>query len=168
MPLMKLSAEIDHPNASPEQVMTMMLDPAFREQVCEATHALDFTVDVEEYDDGTAKVVVDRVVPADVPDFVKNMIGDTISLSQTEDWSATTADGLRTADVLLSVKGQPASMTGTMGLVRSGAGVKLFVDGDVEVRVPFFGKKIEPELAKGILAAIEVEQTVGESWLSGS
>jgi hypothetical protein len=168
MPLMKLSAEIDHPNATPEQVMTMMFDPAFRKRVCEATDAVDYSVDVEEYDDGTAKVVVDRVVPAEVPDFVKKMIGDTISLTQTEEWSAAAADGTRTAEVLVTVKGQPATMSGTMGLVRSAGGVKLFVDGNVEVKVPFFGGRVEPELAKGILAAIAVEQKVGESWLSGA
>jgi hypothetical protein len=168
MPLMKLSAEIDHPSATPDQVMTMMLDPAFRKRVCEATDAVDYSVDVEEYDDGSAKVVVDRVIPADVPEFVQKMIGNTISLTQTEEWSAAAADGTRTAGVLVAVKGQPATMSGTMGLVRSGGGVKVFVDGDVEVRVPFFGGKVEPELAKGILAAIAVEQRVGESWLSGA
>jgi hypothetical protein len=168
MPLMKLSAEIDHPTATPDQVMTMMLDPAFRKRVCDATDAVDYTIDVEEYDDGTAKVVVNRVVPAEVPEFVRKMIGDTISLTQTEQWSAAAADGTRTADVLVAVKGQPARMSGTMGLVRSGGGVKLFVDGDVEVKIAFFGSRIEPELAKGILAAIAVEQQVGEAWLSGA
>ena len=32
--------------------------------------------------------------------------------------------------------------------------------------IPFFGKKIEPEIAKGIKAAIRAEEKTGQTWLA--
>ena len=32
------------------------------------------------------------------------------------------------------------------------------IEGDLKVSIPFFGKKIEPEIAKGIYAAVDKEQ----------
>jgi hypothetical protein len=165
---MKLNAEINHPDATVDAVMEMMLDPAFRQEVCEATHALDHSVEVEEYEDGGALVVVDRLMPSDVPDFIKKMIGETISIRQTEEWAEPGDDSRRTADVKITIKGQPARMDGTMvlGPGAQGAGARLVIEGDVAVRVPFIGKKIEAELAKGILAVVDEEQEVGDIWLA--
>jgi hypothetical protein len=165
---MKLNAEINHPDATVAAVMEMMLDPAFRQEVCEATHALDHSVEVEEYEDGGALVVVDRLMPSDVPDFIKKMIGETISIRQTEEWAEPGDDSRRTADVKITIKGQPARMDGTMvlGPGAQGAGARLVIEGDVAVRVPFIGKKIEAELAKGILAVVDEEQEVGDIWLA--
>jgi hypothetical protein len=165
---MKLNAEINHPDATVDAVMEMMLDPAFRQEVCEATHALDHSVEVEEYEDGGALVVVDRLMPSDVPDFIKKMIGETISIRQTEEWAEPGDDSRRTADVKITIKGQPARMDGTMvlGPGAHGAGARLVIEGDVAVRVPFIGKKIEAELAKGILAVVDEEQEVGDIWLA--
>ena len=166
---MKLNAEINHPNATVDVVMEMMLDPTFRQEVCEATHALDHSVDVEEYEDGGALVVVDRVMPSDVPDFIKKLIGETISIRQTEEWAEPGDDSRRTADVKITVKGQPARMDGTivLGPGAGGAGARLVIEGDVAVKVPFIGKRIEAELAKAILAAVDEEREVGDTWLSG-
>jgi hypothetical protein len=165
---MKLTAEINHPSATVDDVMTMMLDPEFRQQVCDATHALDHSVDVEEYEDGSAKVVVDRVMPADVPDFIKKMIGETLSIRQTEEWAEPSGEGWRTADLKITIKGQPAKMLGTMALrpMSGDAGARVAIEGQVEVKVPFLGRTIEPELAKAIVAAIDREQEVGETWLA--
>jgi hypothetical protein len=165
---MKLNAEINHPDATVDAVMEMMLDPAFRQEVCEATHALDHSVEVEEYEDGGALVVVDRLMPSDVPDFIKKMIGETISIRQTEEWAEPGDDSRRTADVKITIKGQPARMDGTivLGPGAQGAGARLVIEGDVAVRVPFIGKKIEAELAKGILAVVDEEQEVGDIWLA--
>ena len=109
--------------------------------------------------------MVDRTVPADVPDMMKKFVGETIGVKQTEDWGAPAADGSRTADLLLEIKGQPAKLTGTITLQPNGDGCHELVEGDLAVSIPFFGKKIEPEIAKGIKAAIRAEEKTGQSWL---
>jgi hypothetical protein len=155
---MQISATISYPSGTtPAQVYELATDAGFRGEVCEATHALDYDVSVDAHDD-TAKVVVSRTMPADVPDFMKKMIGETVDVVQTEDWGAPDADGQRTADVVLQIKGQPAGMNGTAAIVASGGEVVMQIEGDLKVSIPFFGKKVEPEIAKGIYAAVRKEQ----------
>jgi len=74
---------------------------------------------------------------------------------------ATDAEGNRTADVDVQIVGQPAGMRGTSTLRVSGADTVLDVDGDVAVKIPFLGKKIEPEVAKAVVSAIRVEAREG-------
>jgi len=162
---MQISATISYPSGTtPAQVYELATDADFRREVCEATHALDYDVSVDAQDD-TAKVVVTRTMPADVPDFMKKMIGETVDVVQTEDWGAPDADGQRTADVVVQIKGQPAAMNGTAAIVASGGEVVMQIEGDLKVSIPFFGKKVEPEIAKGIYAAVDKEQTTAATRL---
>ena len=47
-----------------------------------------------------------------------------------------------------------------------GDGCQELVEGELTVSIPFFGKKIEPEIAKGIKAAIRAEEKTGQTWLA--
>jgi len=162
---MQISATISYPSGTtPAQVYELATDADFRGEVCEATHALDYGVSVDAHDD-TAKVVVTRTMPADVPDFMKKMIGETVDVVQTEDWGAPDADGQRTADLVVQIKGQPAVMNGTAAIVTSGGEVVMQIERDLKVSIPFFGKKVEPEIAKGIYAAVDKEQETAASRL---
>jgi len=163
---MDLRAEINYPNASCDQAYALAVDPEFRAAVCDATRAIDYNVKIEEHEDGGAHIVVDRTVPADVPDMMKKFVGETIGIKQTEDWGPPADDGSRTADLLLEIQGQPAKLAGTITLHPVDDGCQELVEGDVSVAIPFFGKKIEPEIAKGIKAAIRAEEKTGQSWLA--
>jgi hypothetical protein len=155
---MQISATISYPSGTtPAQVYELATDADFRGEVCEATHALDYDVSVDAHDD-TAKVVVTRTMPADVPDFMKKMIGETVDVVQTEEWGAPDADGQRTADVVVQIKGQPAVMNGTAAIVACSGEVVMLIEGDLKVSIPFLGRKVEPEIAKGIYAAVDKEQ----------
>ena len=82
-----------------------------------------------------------------------------------EQWSAPEPNGARTAAVNLTVKGQPASMTGTMVLAPAPEGSTELVTGEVKVGIPFLGRQIEPEIVKVIEAALRIEQRVGQDWV---
>ena len=114
-----------------DQAYALVVDPEFRAAVCDATHAIDYNVEIEEHDDGGAHIVVDRTVPADVPDMMKKFVGETIGVKQTEDWGPPGADGSRTADLLLEIKGQPAKLAGTITLAPNGDGCHEVVDGEL-------------------------------------
>jgi hypothetical protein len=163
---MELTAEINYPTATPDEAFALVIDPKFRAEVCEATMALRYDVGIDETDDGGASVRIDRTVPAEVPDFVKKLVGETIDVRQTEEWSAPDAEGRRTADVRIEVVGQPARMTGTIVLEPTPEGCRETVNGQVKVSIPFLGGKIEPEISKSIVTAIKVEQKVGRAWLA--
>jgi hypothetical protein len=164
---MRIDAQITYPDATVDQAFGLIVDPEFRAAVCDATKALDYEVEVDEHDDGSASVRVHRVLPAEVPDFVKKLVGTTIDAVQYEEWGVPDAAGRRTADLRLEIKGQPAKMTGTVTLEADGVGVTEHISGDLKVSIPLLGKKIEPEIAKGVLLAIKVEQKLGRTWLAG-
>jgi hypothetical protein len=163
---MDVRAEINYPDSSPDEVFAMLCDPGYRSQVCEDTHALGYDVDIEEDDDGGATVTVRRTMPAEVPDFVKKFVGETIELRQTETWGTPDASGTRTADLRLEISGQPASMGGSIVLEPLDGGSRQRVEGDMKVSIPILGKKIEPEVVKGVLAGIRQEERTGIGWLA--
>jgi hypothetical protein len=163
---MNLSAEISYPGATPDQVFALIVDPRFQAAVCEETKALSHDVGVDAEGDGGATVRVERTMPAEVPDFAKKLVGETLDIRQTEDWAAPDATGRRTADLTIDVVGQPAKMTGTIVLEATADGSRQVVAGEVKVSVPFFGGKVEPELAKGIVAALRVEEKTAREWLA--
>jgi len=165
---MDVRAQINYPTATVEQVYDLVTNPKFRSAVCEATHALASDVDVDNRPDGTATVTVRRTMPADVPAFVKKFLGETVDVIQTEDWSAPDHLGQRQANLVVQIKGQPAKMTGTLQTEVVGNGARTLIRGDLTVSMPFVGKKIEPEIAEGILAAVAAEQRTANAWLGES
>lgn len=164
--LMHVRAEITYPTGSPDEVFALAVDKDFRAAVCEATHALEHRVEIDRKPDGRTRVVVERTLPADVPDVIRPFVGKTITIVQTDVWAAPGSDGTRTADLLIQIKGHPAAMKGSQTIAQDGAGTRQQIIGDLKVSVPFFGGKIETEVAKAILAAAAKEQETGRAWLS--
>ncbi len=162
---MDVRAEINYSNSSPERAFALSMDPAFRSAVCEATHATSYDVDIREDDSGGASVTITRTVPADLPDIARKIIGDIVEVMQVEHWSAPGRDGQRTAELIISIKGQPAQMVGSVSLEPFADGSRMRIVGDVKVRIPFVGRKIAAELAKAIVAAAAAEERTGLSWL---
>jgi hypothetical protein len=158
---LKLSTTYD---ASPNEVFTIMSDPAFREAACKATHAVSYDVSVTE--SGSDVVVrVERELATDrFPDFAKRFVGATTTVVQTETWHAPATDGSRTADVRGEIRGTPASFTGTAALTPTGGGTLQTADLDVKVAVPLIGRKVEPYLAEAIESSMVKEQEIAQSW----
>jgi hypothetical protein len=153
-------------DADPDRVFAMFCDRAWREEVCRATHAIDFSVSVEE-SGGTVVVRTTRVLPADVPEPAKSLVGDTIEIAQAESWTAEPdGDGTRRAEVDLRISKQPASMTGTITLRPNGSGTRRTVIGDIRVRIPLLGRRIEPEIAKAIRAGLDKEHQCAHPYLT--
>ena len=161
---MELRAETDYP-APPEAVFALLCDEAFRSAVCEATHALSHHVEVGT-SDGDVTVRTTRVMPAEVPDFVRRIVGETLTVEQAERWGPAEASGARSAGITVTVTGQPAGMTGSRRLEGTANGTHESVRGDVKVRVPFVGARIEPEIADAIKAAIRKEGDLARQWLA--
>lgn len=150
--------------AGPDAVFAMMCDKSWRERVCELARAVSYDVSVER-DADRVTVRVDRVIPADLPDAFKRLVGSRIEVEQVERWGAPGADGSRRADIELRIKGQPASMEGTSVLSGDERASTLRVTGDVRVKVPFVGRKFEPEVAKAVVGALRIEERSAAEYL---
>ena len=165
---MKLKETFSYP-AGVEAVFALISDDAFRTKTAEDTKARDVSTKVEKDGNDTVVTLV-RTQPATsskVPDFVKKLIGDTVTIKQVERWQAPDADGNRTATVTMKVSGKPAGFKGKATLTASGKGSSEFViSGDVKVDVPFVGKKVEPLIAKAIEASLRYDVKAGVKRLS--
>jgi hypothetical protein len=162
---MKLRVETSS-RATVEQNYAGRLEQSVREQACRESGALSYQVSIQPAADGGARVEVLRVMPAKVPDMVRRFVGDTITVEQVEQWRPPGPTGTRNATVDVTVKGQPARMTGSMVLSPAAEGCTELVTGEVTVSIPLLGRRIEPEIVKVIEAALRIDHRVGQAWVS--
>jgi len=152
-------------DASPDEVFEMLCDQGFREKVCRGIGSVRYEVTITR-DGDKARIRNNRVMKADLPEVAKKVVGDTIEMVQTEDWGERQSDGSRSGTFHVEIPGKPGAITGTVSLAPSGGGSREVVSGQVKVSIPFVGKKLESEVAKGMSAALEVEGQIGAKWLA--
>ena len=156
----KLSYDLTY-DAPMIAVGEMLMDAAFREQVCDAQLALRKSVSVSQ-DGGGMKVVVDMVQAAEgIPGFARKFVGDEIQLVQTEYWS-----DIETARVEVVIPGKPGQMKGTVTVRESGGTTTETVQMEIRVGIPLVGGKIESLIADLLRKALRVENAVGRQYLT--
>lgn len=142
-------------------VLDMLLDPAFRERVAEATGCLRSSVDISRDGDG-AEVTFEQVQPAQgIPSFARKLVGDEITIVQRETWTSPTH-----ADVHVTIPGKPGEMEGTATLSESGGVTTERVELTINVRIPLVAGKIEGLVADMLREALEAENVAGRAYLS--
>jgi len=156
----KLSHDLTY-EASLTQVGEMLMDPAFREEVCDAQGAVRSSVTVEPKAAGMG-IVIDQVMPAEgIPGFARKFVGDEINLVQTEQWS-----DIETGTVDVVIPGKPGQMRGTIRLRESGGTTTETVEMEIKVNIPLVGGKIESLIADLLRKALKAENVVGRDYLS--
>jgi hypothetical protein len=140
----------------------MLMDPAFREQVCDAIGCLRRSVTIGP-DGGGMKVVVDMVQPATgVPGFARKFVGDEINIVQAEQWSE-----IENGTVEVTIPGKPGQMSGTIGLTESGGTTTETVDMEIRVNIPLVSGRIESLIADMLRKSLQAENAVGRRYLAG-
>jgi hypothetical protein len=140
----------------------MLMEAAFREQVCDAQGAIRRTVTVGP-DGGGMKVVIDSVQLAQgIPGFARKFVGDEIQLVQTERWT-----DIENGRVEVVIPGKPGQMAGTVTLRKSGGTTTETVDMEIRVNIPLVGGKIESLIADLLRKALKAENSVGRRYLAG-
>jgi uncharacterized protein YndB with AHSA1/START domain len=152
-------------DADPATVFAMLTDEAFIARKTTAAKALRHTVSVARDGD---RVVIEllRVMPPDVPDFVRRFVGETIDVKQTDVWQPAASDGSRSGTIRLEMSGAPVTCSGTLRLVGAGGRTTVTVSGNVRAAVPLFGGKIEQAVCEGLTEAAKIEEQVGQAWLA--
>jgi len=162
---MKISATIDYA-ATPQEVFAMLSDEEFQNSKCLATGARRHSVSISARDDHTL-IVSSRDMPSDdFPAFVKSMVGETLSVTETQDWGPAGADGVRHGKLTVDIAGAPIALAGTLSLTLSGQGSLETIDADLKASIPILGNKIEQAAAPAIKSAIRVESETGQAWLA--
>ena len=162
---MRVTAEI-HYAAGPGDVFAMLTDEAFQDRKLGQTGALSWQVEIRA-EAGGAVITSRRELPTDqIPDAFRALVGQQISISQTETWGPAGSDGDRTGTLLVEVSGAPIRMNGTLSLSGSGTGTVEVVDGELKARVPLIGGRIERSAEPAVRAAIDAEERIGQAWLA--
>lgn len=152
----------DAPN---DAVSAMLVDPAFREAVCERQHVVRSEISIEtDYDAGGegARVTIDRWQrTSGVPAFAKKVVGEETNIVQRELWTSR-----RLGDVTVAIPGKPGDMTGTLRLDEQGGSTVQSIELEIKVGIPLVGGKLESLIADLLRKAYQVEEQVGRDYLS--
>jgi hypothetical protein len=158
---MKFSHQMTY-DAPPADVQAMLADPAFREKVCAAMNAVRHDVDISGSGAGM-KVVVDQTQPADgIPSFAKKIVGEQIQIVQRETWKDAS-----NAELVVEIPGKPGDFQGGIDLAGDDDGTVETVAGDIKVKIPMLGGKLEGLIGDLLKSALKSEQRVGRAWLAG-
>jgi hypothetical protein len=154
-------------NADPEAVFAMLIDPEYIGAKALAANAIRHEASVTHNGDSvTIKLL--RVMPPDVPDFVRKFVGETIDLDQTDVWGPPGPDRSRDGTIAIDMVGAPVTLRGTMRLALDPAGGSVAtVAGKIKAAVPFVGGKIEQAVHGGLIEAATREEQVAREWLGG-
>lgn len=161
---MKIIERIDYP-AAPAAVFAMLTDPAFQEAKCIEAGSQRHESVVTPAGDG-ARVVTQRDLPAhNLPDFVRSIVGDTLSVTETYDWAGPTADGARDGSLVVEVAGAPVALRAKVRLEPGSSSTAMVIDGDLKAAIPLLGGKVEKAAAPAVIEAIHGEGRTGKHWL---
>lgn len=149
--------------ADPVSVFAMLRNPEYVQAKCAATGSLETNVDVTESGDGSVTITSTRVLPAEVPAAARKFVGETISATETQAWSAPGTDGSRTADVSVDFSG-PLSFSGRLILRPFGDGSEVITEGSFKASVPFVGGTIESVAADQTARYLGAEERVAAEW----
>ena len=163
---MRVDGVIAYPQGSPAEVFTMLIDPEFQRRKCAATGASSYDVSITETGADTA-IVCRRTLPTDdLPDFVRPFVAGGLELIETVTWGPAAGDGARRGGVLLAFTDKPLSMTGNLDMAADGSGTTATLVAQLVASVPLLGGRIERACEPLVHKALEVEQSVGISWLA--
>lgn len=156
---MELSTSLVFP-ADPATVFAMVTDPGFLEEVAREARATDCSVTVDGWSTTSSRSL-------QAPPEAEKITGPSIRIVETRTWSEAAPDGSRTATLDLKVPGQPITMDGNIRLHPAGGHTRIDINGELKVKIPLIGKKLEKMAAPAVEDGIRAEERVGLRRLQG-
>lgn len=153
-------------DAQPSTVRAMITDAEFIN--LRATKTGSTTVDSEVINEpgGGTTVVVTRTMPANVPSYAKSFVGETLTITERQEWALPAADGTGTA-VATAELSAPLAFTGSMSITTDGSITTVRTFGEYKASVPFVGGKVEEMAKEQTVRYLTKEQEIGRDWLNG-
>lgn len=158
--------DLKHPFEAPvEAVSEAMLDPAFQETVTDIGDLHERSI-IDQTEDGQGGLTrhIRCVLALQISGVAKSMLGDADpAWVQEERWDAagTHCDWVIHPEVAADL----LSASGTIELAASGEGTTRSVTGEVKVRVPLYGGKVEGWIVGGVTRAYDEEAALLTAWL---
>ena len=153
-------------DAQPSTVRAIITDAEFIN--LRATKTGSTTVDSEVINEpgGGTTVVVTRTMPANVPSYAKSFVGETLTITERQEWALPAADGTGTA-VATAELSAPLAFSGSMSITTDGSVTTVRTFGEYRASVPFVGGKVEEMAKEQTVRYLTKEQEIGRDWLNG-
>lgn len=162
---MHISESVSY-DAPPAEVLAMLGDPAFHEQVAERSRPLRHTTSASVDAEGRTVARIERTHSTEGLGLPAGIKLDEITLVQEQRWEPVGADGTARGTVTVEVKSVPVSFRGDLVLAPAGEGSTETLEGELTAKIPLVGGKIEKAAAPAVLAAVRTESKVGATWLA--
>ncbi len=155
---MDISTHLDFA-AEPDAVFAMMTDQAYLEEVCVASESISYDASVSGSTTKTSRTLA-------APESAARFTGAELTVNEEVAWGGAGAGGARTANLTMTVLGQPVTLKGRLQLAPGGRGTVVDLTGELKVAIPFLGKKLEQAAAPAVMAGFRTQQRVGDRWLT--
>ena len=155
---MDISTHLDFA-AEPDAVFAMMTDQAYLEEVCVASESISYDVSVSGSTTKTSRTLA-------APESAARFTGAELTVNEEVVWDGAGAGGARTANLTMTVLGQPVTLKGRLQVAPGGRGTIVDLTGELKVAIPFLGKKLEQSAAPAVMAGFRTQQRVGDRWLT--
>ncbi|MDZ7577926.1 MAG: DUF2505 domain-containing protein [Candidatus Nanopelagicales bacterium] len=151
-------------DAPAPNVFSMLSDVEFIELKCRRSGSIEVSAHVETDGDGMI-IVSRRVLPAKIPAFARSMVGETITLIETQKWGPPDAEGSRAATFHADFGKAPIAFNGDLSLTAEDASASLTTTGMIKASVPLLSRKIESIALDWTQRYLRKESEVGSEWL---
>ena len=149
-------------------VFAAMCDTQYLEFLLTNSGGVDPEVEALDLSDDRWRITLDRALPAQVPSFLRAMVGDHITVREQREWGAAADDGSRTGVLTVTFDGAPARIDGTLALTPGDSGTcGLTVEGEVKASIPLVGGKVEEFARDQLLRFVAREEELAQHWADG-
>ncbi|WP_297741261.1 DUF2505 domain-containing protein [uncultured Tessaracoccus sp.] len=155
---MKLAFQHSYP-APPRDVAALLRNEAFLDDVAQHAGAVQHTVVT-----GDVGTRIDMTLPA--PDHVQKVLGKTVKVSILLAFSDETSDGTIPGTMNVDVPGMPVEARATSKLVPTSTGTVGDYAGELKVKIPLVGKKVEAQVEPFIVQAFAGMEKRAHVWLT--
>jgi Protein of unknown function (DUF2505) len=153
-------------DAASPAVYSMLTDPAFQQRRAQWGHPVAAESSVTPGPGDGATIDVSRTLRISPPGFIKALVGENITIVESQTWPDGSGASERTGTLNVQIKGQPGGLNGTLHLFEDGGKTTVDVDAEVKVRVPLIGGKVENYVAGMLDKLLNKDAQVGQAWLA--
>ncbi|MDO5065962.1 MAG: DUF2505 domain-containing protein [Propionibacteriaceae bacterium] len=147
-------------NGTTDEVVALFRNPEFIEDIAKHAGALDHTVSFE-----GETTHLKLTLPA--PDSIAKFFGKGIKIAQSFAWGDPDADGNRQGIFTVDISGAPVAVQANAVLSPTGENTSAAqYDGELEVKIPLVGKKVEAQVEPMIKSAFAGIERRAQAWLS--
>jgi hypothetical protein len=117
---------------------------------------------------GTIDLHMTQAIPAEhLPSIVTSIRPGDLVIHRHESWGALDGERAR-GRFSAGVEGMPGKAEGTLTLAPDTNGAFVVIEGEVEVKIPFLGSKVEGMIVDELVGLFDSEQAFTTKWLSES